>query len=279
MLRSLNSAVTGLTQFQNKIDAIGNNIANSNTTAFKAGRVDFQSALSQSLDGELGSGTQIGSGVATAAVKNLFGQGSLAFTGVQTDLAVSGEGFFMVRDTQTDLQYATRAGDFRLDASGYLVTNAGLRLQGFSDSGLATRGDLRIDGDGRPEGASPDATVVAFNIDSEGRINVRLSDGTEFMRGQVLLQRFQDPQALHQGGGNLFSGIAAAGPLGGASPQSEPAGTYGLGRIQSGTLELSNVDLAGEFSNLIAAQRGFQANARMITTSDEMMQELVNLKR
>jgi flagellar hook protein FlgE len=276
MLRSLNSAVSGLHQFQNKIDAIGNNIANSNTTAFKAGRVDFQSALSQTLDGQLG---QIGSGVTTAAVKSMQHQGSLAYTGVQTDLAISGEGYFMVRDMQTDQQFATRAGDFRLDANGYLVTNAGLRLQGFSDASLTARGDLRIDGEGRPEGASPEATVAAFNIDSAGKITVRLSDGTEFIRGQVLMQRFQDPQALQHLGGNLYSGMAAAGPIGGASPQSEPSGTYGLGRIQSGNLELSNVDLAGEFSNLIAAQRGFQANARMITTSDEMMQELVNLKR
>jgi flagellar hook protein FlgE len=279
MLRSLNSAVSGLTQFQNKIDAIGNNIANSNTTAFKAGRVDFQSALSQSLEGRQSNASQIGSGVATAAVKTLYHQGGLAYTGVATDLAVSGEGFFMVRDTQAGHEYATRAGDFRLDADGYLVTNNGLRLQGFSGADLAARGDLRIDGQGRPEGADPDASVVAFHIDSEGKIGVRLSDGTEFLRGQVLLQRFQDPQALQHRGGNIFSGIAAAGPLGGGAAQSQPAGTFGLGRIQSGNLELSNVDLAGEFSSLIAAQRGFQANARMITTSDEMMQELVNLKR
>ena len=99
------------------------------------------------------------------------------------------------------------------------------------------------------------------------------------MRAQILLQRFSDPQALLKQGNNLYSGLGSAGPLGGTTPRAETPGTNGLGNIESSALELSNVDLANEFANLITTQRGFQASARIITTSDEVLQELVNLKR
>ena len=288
MLRSLNSGVSGLNQFQGELDVIGNNIANSNTIGYKAARADFADSFSETLQAasnSTGSGRttpslQIGSGVTTATVKTLFGQGATSGTGVLTDLSVSGQGFFMVKDAASGEQFATRAGDFRLDNNGYLVTNDGLRVQGFNDSTLGARGDLQVDGTGRPLTSSATATVSGFNVDSEGKINVRLSDGTGFVRGQVLLQNFRDPQALLKQGGNLYSNLGPAGPLGGsATPLSAAPGTNGLGRIQSGALELSNVDLANEFANLITTQRGFQASAKIITTSDEILQEIVNLKR
>jgi flagellar hook protein FlgE len=281
MLGSLNSGVSGLRQFQNEMDVIGNDIANSNTVGFKSSRADFADALSQTLEPPSPNtpGIQIGSGVTTAAVKTLYTQGSLTQTGVNTDLAVSGNGFFVVRDTLNNEQYATRAGDFRVDDSGYLVTNDGMRVQGFSDSGLTTQGDILIDGTGRPATSSPTATVTGFSIDQSGKVTVELSDNTSFVRGQVLLQNFQNPEALVKEGSNLFSNIGGAGPLGGSSPQAAAPGSNGLGQIQSGTLELSNVDLTNEFANLITAQRGFQASARMVTTSDEVLQELVALKR
>ncbi|MFO1497086.1 MAG: flagellar hook-basal body complex protein [Verrucomicrobiota bacterium] len=283
MLGSLNSGVSGLRQFQTKMDVIGNNIANSNTIAFKAARADFADALSQTLQApSSGQGTpamQVGTGVSTTAIKNIYDPGSTARTGVQTDLAISGDGFFVVKDTIDDHEYATRAGDFRVDDTGYLVTNSGLRVQGYSDGTLATRGDIQIDGTGRPATSSPTATVQGFSIDQAGKITVRLSDNTQFVRGQILLQNFQNPQALVKQGNSIYSGINDAGPLGGATPQTEAPGTSGLGQIQTGTLELSNVDLTEEFANLITTQRGFQASARVITTSDELLQELVNLKR
>ncbi len=281
MLRSLNVGVSGLQQFQGKLDVIGNNIANSNTTGYKSARVDFSDSFSQTLQATTGDPSlQIGSGVTTSTVKNLFTQGALARTGVLTDMSVSGEGYFMVKDALNGEEFATRAGDFRLDDNGYIVTNKGLRVQGFNDSSLAARGDLQVDGTGRPATSSATASVSGFNVDAEGKINVRLSDGTEFVRGQVLLQNFRDPQALLKEGDNLYSSLSAAGPLGGsAAPQSEAPGTNGLGRVQAGALELSNVDLANEFANLIITQRGFQASARIITTSDEILQEVVSLKR
>lgn len=283
MLRSLSSGVSGLQQFQGQLDVIGNNIANSNTIGYKSARADFADAFSQTLQMSSAatpnssglSPVQLGSGVVTSAIKNQFTQGALNRTGVQTDLAVSGEGFFMVKDAVSGTEFATRAGDFRLDANGYLVTNAGLRLQGYNDAALGATGDLLVDGTGRPATASPTATVSAFNIDAEGKVNVRLSDGSEFVRGQVLLQTFRDPQALMKEGNSVYSGLNAAGPLAAA----QAPGTNGLGRIQAGSLELSNVDLAQEFASLITTQRGFQASARIITTSDEVLQEVVNLKR
>jgi flagellar hook protein FlgE len=270
MLGSLNSGVSGLRQFQTEMDIIGNNIANSNTVAFKSARADFADMLSQTLEAPTAEGgtaaIQVGSGVTTAAVRNLYEQGSLAKTNVETDLAISGEGFFVVKNTADGEQFATRAGDFRLDASGYLITNGGLRVQGFSDGTRTTRGDIQIDGTGRPASSSPTATVKGFSFDANGQITVQLSDNTQFVRGQILLQRFQNPQA-------------SAGPLGGAAPQAEAPGSNGLGKIQARTLEMSNVDLTQEFANLITTQRGFQATARVITTSDELLQELVNLTR
>jgi len=288
MIRSLNTGVSGIQQFQEEMDVIGNNIANVDTAGYKAARVSFADSFSETLRGSTGangtsSGTsamQIGLGVGTAAINNVYTQGGLARTGVQTDLAISGEGFFIVRDSVNGADFATRAGDFRVDANGYLITNIGLRVQGFSDPALSTRGDVLIDTQGRPATADPAATFVSFAIDREGIVKVRLSDGTEYVRGQVLLQRFSDPQALVKEGFNLYSGIDVAGPLGGGSaPTSAVPGTNGLGRVESGALELSNVDLANEFSKMITTQRAFQASARIITTSDEMLQELVNLKR
>jgi flagellar hook protein FlgE len=287
MVRSLNSGVSGVQQFQEKMDVIGNNIANVNTTGFKAARVDFADSFSDTLRGSTSatattSGTpaiQIGTGVTTTSIKNIFTQGALVRTNYQTDMMVSGDGFFVVRDPVANVQYVTRAGNFRVDANGYLVTDAGLRVQGFSDPALTTLGDVQIDATGRPATSSPTATMTGWSVSGEGEVRIKLSDGSEYVRGQILLQKFSDPQALIKEGQNLYSGIGSAGPLGGATPTPAKPGTNGLGRIESGALELSNVDLANEFSNMITAQRAFQANARIITTSDEMLQELVNLKR
>jgi flagellar hook protein FlgE len=281
MLNSLNSGVSGLQAFQGRLDVIGNNIANSNTIAYKSARTDFADTFSQTLQapGAGTAGMQVGSGVTIAAIKNDFTQGTLTNTAVQTDLSVAGEGFFIVKDNVSGVEYATRAGDFQLEG-GYLVTNTGLRVQGFSDSGLTTHGDLQIDGSGRPATSDPTASVLGWNIDSTGRIVVQLSDATEFVRGQVLLQTFSDPQMLMKEGDNLFSGIRDAGPLGGnAAPVAQPPGTNGLGDVKARWLEMSNVDLANEFADLISTQRGFQACARIVTTSDEVLQEVVNLKR
>lgn len=272
MFRSLSTGVSGLQQFQQRIDVIGNNIANVGTVAYKGARATGSDSFSDML----GNAVQVGRGVTTGGVSSVFAQGNLSQTGALADLAIAGEGFFTVKDASTGTIYATRDGSFQRDTNGYLVTSTGLRLQGFSDAALTTRGDVKLDATGAPAGAAAGAVVASYTIDKQGKVQVTLDDGSAtFTRGQVLLQNFTTPQALAKEGNNLYSNLAAAGPL--AQTVAPDAG--GLGEIAAGCLEMSNVDLASEFSNLIVAQRGFQANSRIITTSDELLQEIINLKR
>lgn len=288
MLSSLNSAVAGLRNFQAKLDVIGNNIANSNTVGYKNARSTFADTFSQTLQGgsDAGGTLQIGSGVQTSAIKTDFSRGVFQNTGRESDLYIDGaEGFFTVKDSEGRL-FATRAGDFVVDNQGYLVTNDGMRVQGYNNAvapgaAFSSRGDIRIvdDKNNRPVTASTaDAQAAGFHIESDGRVRMHLSDGTEYDSGQVLLQKFQDLSLLQKEGNNLYSNLGAAGPLNGVVSQGEEPGTNGMGKIISGALEMSNVDLAGEMADLITTQRGFQANARIITTSDEVLQEVVNLK-
>jgi flagellar hook protein FlgE len=274
MLQSLDAAVSGMQAFQESLDVIGNNVANVNTTGYKSARIEFADQLSQTM-GANGSGDsmQVGTGVGTSAITNQFLQGVINRTGSQTDLAVSGQGFFIVSNPSTGAQFVTRAGDFHLDSNGYLVTAEGLRVQGYSDTTLTTIGDIKVDNTGNPLNTTAD--VDSFNFDAKGVLHVRLTDGQEFVRGQVLLQTFRNPEALFKEGANLYTGMANAGGL----AQPSIAGTSGLGDIVPTSLESSNVDLANEFSQMITTQRAYQANARVITTSDEILQELVNLKR
>ena len=271
MTSSLTSGVTGIQNFQSQMDVIGNNIANSDTLGYKSGRADFEDLFSNSLLGG-SSPIQIGSGVATGAVRSNFAQGTPTRTGVPSDLAIKGDGYFLVKDMQSGEVFATRAGDFRLDSTGYLVTNQGYRVQGYSDANK-TPGDIQIDATGKPDTAT--GGITNYRIETDGEVVVTLDGGVTFTRGQILLQRFQDPSALTKEGSNLYSGLANAGPL----AQPDVAGTNGLGIMLQGQLESSNVDMAGQMADLITTQRAFQASARIITTTDEMLQEVVNLKR
>ncbi len=273
MVSSLTSGVSGIQQFQNKLDVIGNNIANSDTYGFKSGRTDFEDSFSQSMQSTGGGGiVQVGSGVGTSSVASNFTQGQTTKTGIVSDLAVQGDGYFVVRNAASGDTYATRAGNFHLDADRYLVTPDGLRVQGYTDAGAGTVGDIQINDTGKPDGET--SSLASWKVDPDGKVQVTLGDSTSFTRAQVLLQRFQDPTALKKEGNNLYSGMSDAGPL--AAPGIP--NTNGLGKVLGGQLESSNVDLAGEMTNLISTQRAFQANARIITTTDEMLQEVVNLK-
>jgi flagellar hook protein FlgE len=282
MLSSLTSAVSGLDNFQEQMDVIGNNIANVDTTGFKAGVVDFADAFSNTLQGPTAASSnssgsnpvQIGTGVAITGINSNWTQGALSTTGVTSDLAISGNGFFMVQDPATGAQYATQAGNFTVNSNGYLITDTGEEVMGYSDSGLSTLGPIQINTTGMPATSSPTATVSSYSVGTSGQITVNLSDGTAFVRGQVLLQNFQNPGALVNQGNNLYSNMAEAGPL---SAMGAP-GSSGLGTIQSGALELSNVDLSTEMANLITAQRAFEANSKIVTTSDEILQDVVNMK-
>ena len=146
-------------------------------------------------------------------------------------------------------------------------------MQGYTDAGLTTLGDVQINNTGAPNGDT--SPVANYTFSADGTVTVQLDDGTDFTRGQILLQSFAEPSQLTKVGDNLFSGLTAAGPL--ATPG--VAGTEGLGTIVTGSLELSNVDLASQMTDLITVQRAYEANTKVVTTSDEILQDLINMKR
>ncbi|WP_203362310.1 flagellar basal body rod protein FlgG [Bacillus sp. REN10] len=271
MLRSMYSGISGMKGFQTKLDVIGNNIANVNTFGFKKGRVVFKDMVSQQISGAsapLGTtrgGTnprQVGLGSQLAAIDTMQTQGSTQTTYRTLDLAISGDGFFQVKDGTNTLY--TRAGNFYLDKSGNLVTSDGLFVQGTTGT-TTTVGNIVI--------PNPD-TVKDLSIGADGKVTYTDAAGTLQTAGTIQLAKFPNPDGLMKVGGNLFEET----PNSGAATATIP-GTGGAGTIVAGTLEMSNVDLSEEFTEMIVAQRGFQANTRIITTSDEILQELVNLKR
>jgi flagellar hook protein FlgE len=138
----------------------------------------------------------------------------------------------------TDEQFATQAGHFSIDGSGYLLTDTGARLQGRIGAGLFNVGDLQISAAGLPPGSIPASSMVCYTIDERGKITVQLSDGTYFVCGQVVLQNFQEPRALFSQGHGLYSNLSSAGPLAGLAIP----GSNELGVIESGALELANAE-------------------------------------
>lgn len=323
---TLNSGVSALSAFSEGIQVLSNNIANVNTTAFKGSRSEYSDSFSNILrqaapapasgNGSNTPATQIGTGVQVAAVTANHNQGTLSSTGKNTDMGISGAGFFRVRDVASNVDYATRAGDFRLDSSGYLVTGEGFRVQGLSNGGAtysaisnagalgfvqtptapSAVGDIKIDFDvsvgsgitNNTGGAFTDAQVNAgkptfrsFTVSQSGEVVIGLSNGDKVIRGIVLMQNFNDVNGLTKAGNNLYTGLAAAGPIGGLAltAANNTPGTSGLGKIEVGALELSNVDLSKEMTDMIVIERSFQAASRVVTVSDRMLEEIVNLKR
>jgi flagellar hook protein FlgE len=280
MLNSLNAGVSGLQQFQSQIDLIGNNIANVNTTGFKSSRMDFADTFVKALNGSSpGDASSVyGNGVRADGITTSFAGGGLTSTEKNTDLAIdNGEGFFSVVNPENGENFVTRSGNFKVDGNGFLVTNQGYRVQGTQSDGqivgdLKFVDDVALRGDFDPEGAS----YIGSEVLKDGKIMVMFDNGTSYQGGQIRLQNFVAPQELTKVGNNLYSNLDSALPI---NANGEIPGTGSIGQIQSRALETSNVDLTGEFTNLIVAQRAFQANARMVTTSDQMMQEIVQLKR
>lgn len=264
MLRSMFSAVSGLRSHQTMMDVTGNNVANINTAGYKAVRTTFSETLTQVVRGG-GAGDaaaggvnpmQLGLGSQVAATDLVFSQGASQVTGRATDVAIQGDGFFTVQDT-AGTEFYTRAGSFGVDNDGNLVNAQGLRVTGVDGNAI------RIQADATDISVGPDGTVL-------GKVA-----GVPTEQGQIQLALFANPGGLARVGNGLFE----AGPAAGAAVYGTPGDNQGLGGLQSGTLEMSNVDLAQEFTNLILAQRGFQANGRTISASDELLQALVNLGR
>jgi flagellar hook protein FlgE len=160
-----------------------------------------------------------------------------------------------------------------VDSNGYLVANGGQRVQGYSDAGLSTVGDIKIDNTGAPSGDT--SAVQSYTIGSDGKISVLLADGTQFTRGQILLQNVADPSQLVKVGDNLYSGLTAAG----ATTTPLAPNSSNMGSLVTGSLEMSNVDLATQLTDLITVQSAYQASSKVITTSDNVLQTLINLVR
>ncbi|MCW2599376.1 MAG: protein of unknown function domain protein [Frankiales bacterium] len=286
MMRSLYAGVSGMRSNQMMMDVIGDNIANVNSSGYKASRVVFQDTLSQVLkDGSAGNGTNVGStnptqvglGVHVTAVDAIQTQGAIQNTGRPTDLAIQGSGAFTML-LGTDTMY-TRAGSFSPDETNHLVDPSGAMLQGWpADSTGAIPStaptDLAPLVIPPTDPNDPTAQLRSFAIGNDGKLNAVYSNGSSLCVGQIAIATFANPAGLTARGDGHFTAGSASGVA-----QYVVAGTAGSGSLAAGALEMSNVDLAQEFTNMMIAQRAFQANSKVITSSDEMLTELVNLKR
>ncbi|MBN3555227.1 flagellar basal body rod protein FlgG [Fictibacillus nanhaiensis] len=285
MLRSMYSGISGMKNFQVKLDVIGNNIANVNTYGFKKGRTTFKDLVSQQIAGASAPSAatngrggvnplQVGLGSQLSTIDTVHTQGSLQTTGRPLDLGISGDGFFIVNDGTND--FVTRAGNFYLDKNGNLVNSDGMFLIAAEPNNtntgvLGTAGKISIPTDAKSFSIGPDGMVTYIQ---EGV-------STPKVAGQILLAKFSNTGGLEKVGGNLYRETTNSGTIRNGTNYTNVSapGTDGAGGVVAGALEMSNVDLSEEFTEMIVAQRGFQANTRIITTSDEILQELVNLKR
>ena len=276
MMRAMDAAVSGLKNHQTLLDVTANNIANVNTVGYKASRATFADSLSQMQIGATAPGNgqagrnaaQVGLGVQLASIDNLMGGGSLQSTGETTDLAIEGEGMFVVADgtppaVSKQVEY-TRAGNFTFNDEGFLTTQSGEYVLGKKEAGNGEPNSyIQV-----PKGSTD------TSIGQDGSVSY-IPEGSEERKiaGYVSIARFQNEAGLVRTTGSNWIESAASGK----AQDGTPGGNFGL--TISGTLEMSNVELASEFTNMIDAQRGFEANSRTITTADEMLQDLVNLKR
>lgn len=293
MLRSMYSGISGLRNFQTKLDVIGNNISNVNTYGFKKGRVMFKDLISQTVAGASGGNDsrggvnpkQVGLGSQIAAIDTLHTGGSTQFTGNTLDLAVAGDGFFQVGEMNgnaltANIQY-TRAGNFYMDKAGYLVDGNGKYVVGAggrnnysntsADEAVTTPSQTVLNTNTRIQIPT---SAQSMSIAQDGAVTFVNDAGYLRYAGHLVLAKFPNPGGMQKVGGNYFEQSTNSG----VSVRNIPT-QGGIGNVESGFLEMSNVDLAEEFTEMIVAQRGFQANTRIITTSDEILQELVNLKR
>ena len=278
MLRSMYSGISGLKNFQTKLDVVGNNIANVNTFGYKKGRVTFKDLVSQSVGSSSGAGgnvggtnpKQVGLGASMATVDSVSNQGALQNTGRTLDVAISGEGFFQIQ-TADGVRYA-RSGNFYTDLDGNLVTGDGNYVIGSNNAGPLGQPTIPLGGGYKTINIPANAQNLA--IAKDGLVTYVDPAGTLQQAGYISLANFANPGGLEKSGSNMYAISQNSG-----QPTSATPSTNGLGQLTSGTLEMSNVDLSEEFTEMIIAQRGFQANTRIITTSDQILEELVNLKR
>ncbi len=260
---ALYTGVSGLESNGEAMNVIGNNIANVNTIGFKGGRTIFSDMLSASI----GNDSQIGRGVQIQKVDNIFGQGSFETTELTTDLAIQGDSFFALAAPGTNTAvtaanaYYTRAGDFRVDKDGYLVNPDGYQVLD------AARTPIKFD---------PATFGQITKIDSTGNITYLDNTGAQQTYAtQIGVALVPDRGLLEKVGGTLYK----AGTNTGITDANIQAANGTSESLNSNSLELSNVDMASEFVNMITTQRAYSANSKTITTVDQMTQEVLNIIR
>jgi flagellar hook protein FlgE len=284
MMRSLFAAISGLRVHQTMLDVTANDIANVNTVGFKGSTVSFKDALSELQSGASGPSTslggknaeQIGLGVQIGSISTNMVSGAIQTTNNPYDLAIQGEGFFRVAGLVSGGGFGTvnytRAGNFTTDSAGNLVTQDGQYVLGHA---VAGQGPPPTFGTTDAKITIP-ATAESVSIGQDGIVNyIDSATGKSMALAQITMAKFPNDAGLTKVPGTKY----AESPNSGAPVVGVPGDTNGLGTLAEGSLEMSNVDLAAEFTNMIEAQRGFQANGRIISTADQMLQDLVNLGR
>ena len=262
MVRSLFTAATGMIAQQTQVDVTSHNIANVNTMGYKKNRAEFADLMYQvmsyagtptSTTTTHPTGIEVGLGVRPQAITKIHSQGYFKETGNNLDMVIAGNGFFQVQMPDGTTAY-TRNGAWKLDNDGNIVNDDGLQLV--------------------PNITIPaDATQISIGID--GTISVLQPGAAEMQQvGQIEIVNFINPAGLHSSGDNLFLETGASG-----APIIGIAGQDGLGQIKQGFVEMSNVQLVEEMTELITGQRAYEANSKAITTSDAMLQTTNELKR
>ncbi|MBL7202873.1 MAG: flagellar basal-body rod protein FlgG [Desulfobacteraceae bacterium] len=262
MQRALWIASTGMQAQTLNIDVIANNLANVNTTGFKRSRADFQDLLYHSLraagtasaqGSEVPTGIQIGHGTRPVATQKIFSQGDYQQTQNQLDMAIEGHGFFQIIQPNGEAAYS-RAGSFKLDGDGRIVTSDGFLLE--------------------PEISIP-TDAVSISIGTDGTVSIKQAGETEPSEvGTIQLARFVNPSGLESIGRNLYLPTKSSGEV-----MTGTAGEDGFGTIAQGYLEMSNVSVVEEMVSMITAQRAYELNSKAVKTVDEMLQMANNIKR
>ncbi len=262
MVRSLYSAATGMMAQQMQIDVVSNNISNVNTIGYKKQRAEFADLFYQTMEyagtststtTQSPTGINVGLGVRPTAVTKIFTQGNFKETENNLDVAIQGDGFFQVQLPDGRIAY-TRDGAFKLDAEGNIVTSDGYKLV--------------------PNITIP-ADTVQISIGTDGTVSILEAGQTQMQQiGQIQIAKFINPAGLHSLGSNLYIDTSASGVAIVTTP-----GLDGAGELRQGFVEMSNVQLVEEMTDLITGQRAYDAASKAIVTSDEMLQTVNNLKR